>query len=157
MAWQRLIYPLDANTRTTKRIGDKTMTRKELKELLPIMQAWAEGKTIQCNVDDIWRDAEIDLDLSLGDISKFRIKPEPKYRPFKTKEECWQEMLKHQPFGWIKQKENMDEIVHIGRIFESSNTFLITLSIDDGYNVTSSYLFSAYTFADGAPFGVMEE
>ena len=133
------------------------MTRKELKELLPIMQAWAEGKTIQCNVDDIWRDAEIDLDLSLGDISKFRIKPEPKYRPFKTKEECWQEMLKHQPFGWIKQKENMDEIVHIGRIFESSNTFLITLSIDDGYNVTSSYLFSEYTFDDGAPFGIKEE
>lgn len=133
------------------------MTRKELKELLPIMQAWAEGKTIQCNFGDDWRDADIDLDLSLGDISKFRIKPEPKYRPFKSQEECWNEMLKHQPFGWIKQKENKDEIVHIGRIFEGPNTFLITLSIDDGYNVASSYLFSAYTFDDGAPFGVMEE
>ena len=53
------------------------MTRKELKELLPVMQAWAEGKTIQCNFGDGWRDADIDLDLSLGDISKFRIKPEP--------------------------------------------------------------------------------
>ena len=155
MAWQRLIYPLDANTRTTKRIGDKTMTRKELKELLPIMQAYAEGKTIQCNFGDGWRDA--DIDLSLGDISKFRIKPEPKYRPFKTTEECWQEMLKHQPLGWIKQKENKEEIVHIGSIFEGPNTFLITLSIDDGYNVPSSYLFSAYTFADGAPFGIKEE
>lgn len=133
------------------------MTRKELKELLPIMQAWAEGKTIQCNFGDDWRDADIDLDLSLGDISKFRIKPEPKYRPFRTRRECWDEMLKHQPFGWIKQKEYKDEIVHIGRILEVPNTFLITLSIDDGYNVHSSYLFSAYTFADGAPFGIIEE
>lgn len=121
------------------------------------MQAYAEGKTIQCNFGDGWRDVDIDLDLSLGDISKFRIKPEPKYRPFKTTEECWQEMLKHQPFGWIKPKENKEEIVHIGRILEVPNNFLINLSIDQGHDVTSSYLFSAYTFADGAPFGVMEE
>ena len=121
------------------------------------MQAWAEGKTIQCNFGDDWRDADIDLDLSLGNISKFRIKPEPKYRPFKTTEECWQEMLKHQPFGWIKPKENKEEIVHIGRIFEVSNNLLITLSIDEVRNVTSSYLLSAYTFDDGAPFGIKEE
>lgn len=133
------------------------MTREEIKGYIPILQAWAEGKTIQCNVDDIWRDAEIDLDLSLGDISKYRIKPEPKYRPFKTTEECWQEMLKHQPFGWIKPKENKEEIVHIGRILGVPNNFLITLSIDDGYNFTNNYLFSAYTFDDGAPFGIKEE
>ena len=133
------------------------MTRKELKELLPIMQAWAEGKTIQCNFGDDWRDADIDLDLSLGDISKFRIKQEPKYRPFKTTEECWQEMLKHQPCGWIKPKESKDEIVHIGRMLEVPNNFLINLSIDAGHDVTSSYLFSAYTFVDGAPFGIKEE
>ena len=131
------------------------MTREEIKGYIPILQAWAEGKTIQCNVDDIWRDAEIDL--SLGDISKFRIKPEPKYKPFKTTEECWQEMLKHQPFGWIKPKENKEEIVHIGRIFEVPNNLLITLSIDEVRNVTSSYLFGAYTFDDGAPFGIKEE
>ena len=29
MAWQRLIYPLDVNFRTSKIIGDKTMTREE--------------------------------------------------------------------------------------------------------------------------------
>ena len=126
-----------------------------MKDFLPVLQAWAEGKTIQCNVDDIWRDAEIDL--SLGDISKYRIKSEPKYRPFKTTEECWSEMLKHQPFGWIKPKGNKEEIVHIGRILEVPNNFLINLSIDQGHDVTSSYLFSACTFDDGAPFGVMEE
>ena len=66
-------------------------------------------------------------------------------------------MLKHQPFGWIKPKENKEEIVHIGRIFEVPNNLLITLSIDEVRNVTSSYLLSAYTFDDGAPFGIKEE
>lgn len=132
------------------------MTRKELKELLPVMQAYAEGKTVQYFSAGGRRWVDCNDPLFSKDV-KYRIKPESKYRPFKTTEECWQEMLKHQPFGWIKPKENKEEIVHIGRIFEGSNTFLITLSIDDGYNFTSSYLFSAYTFDDGAPFGIKEE
>lgn len=66
-------------------------------------------------------------------------------------------MLKHQPFGWIKQKENEGKIVHIGYIFEVTNQVLITLSSDVGNVTTSSYLFRAYTFADGSPFGIKEE
>ena len=135
------------------------MTREEAKELLPIMQAFAEGKEIQDKIEGLtdWVDTdEINLEY-YGQRLKHRIKPEPKYRPFKTTEECWREMLKHQPFGWIKPKENKEEIVHIGRILEVPNNFLINLSIEQGHDVTSSYLFSAYTFADGAPFGVMEE
>ena len=135
------------------------MTREEVKELLPIMQAFAEGKEIQDKIEGLtdWVDTdEINFEY-YGQRLKHRIKPELKYRPFKTKEECWNEMLKHQPFGWIKQKENKKEIVHIGSIFEGPNNLLITLSIDEGHNVTSSYLYSAYTFDDGAPFGIKEE
>lgn len=29
---------------------------------------------------------------------------EPKYRPFKDIEECWNEMKKHEPFGYVKSK-----------------------------------------------------
>ena len=132
------------------------MTRKEAKELLPIMQAYAEGKTVQyfSAGGRCWVDCN---DPLFSKDVKYRIKPEPKYRPFKTTEECWQEMLKHQPFGWIKPKENKDELVHIGRILEIPNNLFITLSIDEVRNVTSSYLFGAYTFDDGAPFGIKEE
>ena len=132
------------------------MTREEIKEAAKVMEAFANGKKIQYL--DEYNDW-IDTPNPLFDWDKcvYRIKPEPKYRPFKTTEECWQEMQKHQPFGWIKPKENKEEIVHIGRIFEVPNNLLITLSIDEVRNVTSSYLLSAYTFDDGAPFGIKEE
>ena len=66
-------------------------------------------------------------------------------------------MQKHQPFGWIKQKENEGKIVHTGYIIEVTNQVLITLSSDVGNVTTSSYLFRAYTFDDGTPFGVKEK
>ena len=131
------------------------MTREEAKELLPIIQAFAEGNTIQYSSDkEIWNDTKTpDFDRGVF----YRIKSESKYRPFKNQEECWQQMLKHQPFGWIKQKENDGKIVHTGYIFEVTNQVLITLSSDVGNVTTSSYLFRAYTFADGTPFGIKEE
>ena len=140
------------------------ITREEAKELLPIMKAFAEGKQIQDKIEGLtgWVDTDaINLEYE-GQKIKHRIKPEPiktdpNYRSFRTAEECWQEMLKHQPFGWIKQKENDGKIVHRGYIFEVTNQVLITLSSDVGNVTTSSYLFRAYTFADGTPFGIKEE
>ena len=134
------------------------MTRKELKELLPIMQAWAEGKTIQCNFGDGWIDTGIDLDLLLGDVSKYRIKPEPKYRPFRTRRECWDEMLKHQPFGWLKSKEN-EFCISIGEVSwkEGYGDVVITFYTSKPFSLYSNAAYREYTFADGAPFGVIEE
>ena len=125
------------------------MTREEAKELLPIIQAWAEGKSIQYQTDSgSWTD--IIKDLYIGNSpSLYRIKPESKYRPFKTKEECWNEMMKHQPFGWIKNNDtkrlrNIDSIGNSSIDIKGS-----TLYFDVVLNV--------YTFADGAPFGIKEE
>lgn len=83
------------------------MTREEAKELMPIIQAFAEGKEIEsrCIKGDksLWyNDEEPSFDNDL----EYRIKPETKYRPFKDAEECWQEMQKHQPFGWLKDKND---------------------------------------------------
>ena len=79
------------------------MNRNQAKELLPIIQAYAEGKAIEsrCIKGDksLWYDDE---DPSFDDDLEYRIKPEQKYLPFKDAEECWQEMLKHKPFGWVK-------------------------------------------------------
>lgn len=86
------------------------MNRKQAKELLPIISAFAEGKTIQYYyIDAGWADIDPDGAADFSDNpSKYRIKPEHKYRPFSNKEECWQEMQKHQHFGWIKS--NVDKI-----------------------------------------------
>ena len=61
------------------------MTREEEKELPPVIQAFAEGKTIQYET----RDGLIDLDTlnqHCAALLKYRIKSEPKYRPFKIQE-----------------------------------------------------------------------
>ena len=106
--------------------------------MLPIIQAYAEGKTIQFLDGGKW------LDLYESDFYKsperYRIKAEPKYRPFKTKEECWNEMMKHQPFGWVKDKDG--QYIHIVSVREEKSF---------------NYWFNNFTFTDGAPFGVMGE
>ena len=134
------------------------MTREEVKEYLPIMQAFAEGKDIQIRniTDDGWDDINDDRMSFCAKAEAYRIKPEPKYRPFKSQEECWNEMLKHQPFGWLKSIRKQEK-VHIGRVFEVKDFALITLSINEGINNNSSYFFNEYTFADGTPFGIKKE
>ena len=123
------------------------MTREDVKELLPIMQAYSEGKTIEVLSMSItgakWTEIyEPDFVLS---SNKYRIKPEPKYRPFKNKEECWQEMLKHYPLGWIKHIDSQiyENCGYVGK---------------EGIEIASyENVYKYYTFADGTPFGIKEE
>lgn len=117
------------------------MTRDEAKQLLPVVQAWAEGRAIEARsvVDDRWVDVNYSVDFSRG-ARNYRVKPQPKYRPFKDAEECWQEMQKHQPFGWLKDKLN-GTYINVGYV-----------PID---NEVSS--FNSLTFADGQPFGILAE
>ena len=132
------------------------MTREKAKELLPIIQAFAEGKSMQ-RVNSLGVRSDVTGDvLFYCNPEDYRIKPEPEYRPFKAQEECWQEMMKHQPFGWLKSIRKQEK-VHIGRVFEVKDYVLITLSINEDINNDSSYFFNEYTFADGTPFGIKEE
>ena len=109
------------------------MTTEEIKRRSELYSALAEGKTIQIkNTDGEWSDVQpIKLNYIPEELV-FRVKPEPKYRPFKTQEECWEEMLKHQPFGWLKSIRKQEK-VHIGRVFEVKDFALITLSINEAY------------------------
>ena len=132
------------------------MTREEAKELLPIIQAWAEGKNIQFLSDGEWHD------INQADFTcypdKYRIKPEPKYRPFKSQEECWNEMMKHRPFGWLKSKMN-GRFSCIGEVYGSDEfeTVYIALSTSESLSRSSDSMFEQYTFDDGTPFGIKEE
>ena len=127
------------------------MTREEVKHLLPIIQAYADGKNIQyLNKDFIWDDFEDQT--FFGGVS-YRIKPEPKYRPFKTTEECWNEMLKHQPFGWIRNKIT-NSLYNITAIYKHNDIVTITTE----YSVlTSSELLENFVFIDGISLGIKEE
>ena len=133
------------------------MTREEAKRRAELYSALAEGKTIQIlNMEGNWVDVEVKKLNYIPETLKFRIKPQSNYRPFKSQEECWNEMLKHQPFGWLKSIRKQEK-VHIGHVFEVKDFVLITLSINEGINNNSSYFFNEYTFDDGTPFGIKEE
>ena len=132
------------------------MTREEAKELLPIMQAFAEGKTIEYRgYGGAWKVAQTP---TWSSHLCYRIKPEPKYRPFKTQEECWNEMLKHQPFGWVKSKDK-DYFHLIGLVqFESEfEDVIITFATSENLARSSHSIYENYIFADGTPFGIREE
>ena len=134
------------------------MTKEEIREAAKVMEAYANGKKIQY-LDEYnkWIDAT-NPSFNWSNYI-FRIKPEPKYRPFKTQEECWNEMLKHQPFGWVKDEYKYVHIVcvHKNEIEfspdEDDNGTLFTSTMD----FTSVYEQGGYTFADGTPFGIKEE
>lgn len=126
------------------------MNREQAKKLLPIIQAFAGGKTILVQEDIDWRYLSDDADFNLNPL-RYRIKPEPKYRPFTNADECWQEMQKHQPFGWIKDGVSMYNIITIRQydiIIHNGARF-----ISHSFN----WLFECFTFADGASFGVKKE
>ena len=136
------------------------MTREQAKELLPVIKALAEGKTIQDKIEGVtdWVDTdEINLEYN-GQRLKHRIKPESEYRPFKTQEECWNEMMKHQPFGWLKSKMN-GRFRCIGEVSWSDEfeTVYIALSTSELLSRSADSVFEEYTFADGTPFGIQEE
>ena len=128
------------------------MTREEAKELLPIIQAFVEGKTIEYReYDGEWKEAHTP---TWSSRLFYRIKPELKYRCFKSQEECWQEMLKHQPFGWLKNKKNGD-VALIGNMCQDKEVLIIwTLNHETNY---ASDLFNDWVFADGTPFGIKKE
>lgn len=103
------------------------MTREEVKQLLPIIQALAEGEVIECrakigrlkgvvDIPNKWTETK---EIWCINSLEYRIKPEqePKYRPFKNAEECWQEMQKHLPFGWIKCKGGCFNIVYVNNFY----------------------------------------
>ena len=128
------------------------MNRNQAKEILPIIQAFIDGKQIQ-HLYNKWEDIEnLTSDLIINP-ELYRIKPEPKYRPFKNAEECWKEMQKHQPFGSIKSKD--DSTINKFMFIDSlqNNAANICTSCDFSYNK----LAECYIFADGTPFGIKEE
>lgn len=124
------------------------MTREQAKKLLPVIQAFSEGKDIETKTGSGW--ISIESMSFAGNPDSYRIKPEPKYRPFANAEECWAEMQKHEPFGWVKCKGD-------------GSLGLITLIINEesiyinSIGSNSERTMREFTFCDGTPFGILEE
>lgn len=131
------------------------MTREEAKNFLPFATALAEGRQIQTldvNSGD-WEDIdEITVDYFLSHHLDYRVKPEPTYRPFRNVSECWNEMQKHQPFGWLESQRNFFKIIHI-----DDNSIGYGSACGVVLHSNFDYLVKDMFFADGTPFGMEEE
>ena len=81
-------------------------------------------------------------------LQYYRIKPE--YRPFKDAKECFEEIQKHKPYGWVKDASKMYNITII-----RNDGIIVNTSIDDSlYSFKSAF---SLKFIDGTQFGIKEE
>ena len=131
------------------------MNRKEAAELSPIIKAFSERRPIQYRIKDNksakWNDVDKNYHKFSPHSFMYRIKPEPKYHPFEDIEECWQEMQKHQPFGWVRAKEDKS-LSLITLMISERDIFINCIGGSTMYD-----LMEKFTFADGAVFGILEE
>ena len=128
------------------------MNRKEAAELSPFIKAFGEGKDIEMRSKNPhtqlngWTKMD---EFILGNF-EYRIKPEPKYRPFKDAEEYWVEMCKHHHFSWVKWNDVRYNIY----VVSSTSVCLINGNCE---NMDFAYAYQKLKFADGTPFGVKVE
>ena len=125
------------------------MTREQAKHLAEIFNAYAEGKTIEVFLDLDWKWVEVPSDGYCFDVENksYRIKKEPKYRPFKNAKECFEEMKKHYPIGWMYWDNILVHITEIGVGYVEFDSCIY--SFVEAFN-------KGFTFADGQPFGIEE-
>ncbi len=135
------------------------MDRNQAKEFYPFLQAFAEGKVIECRTKpsavkgtDIPNDWTEMKEIEFWSNIEYRIKPEPTYRPFKDAEECWQEMEKHKPFGWVKDKKDGHHA-----LITAVDDDTCGMSLNGNAAWSLSGIMDLFTFADGNPFGVKVE
>lgn len=134
------------------------MTRDEARELAKVMIAYADGKDIEHRLygDNKWaifngdnKDHYLSFDFSKY---AYRIKKEPTYRPFKNEKECWEEMQKHSPFGWVNTLTSKYWLIEHIASFDTGFEVII-----DGNYFKPEVAFKELTFIDGTPFGIKED
>ena len=130
------------------------MTKEEARKAAEVMLAYAEGKEkeieFKCKRAENWQlcGEKGELFFNWQD-SEYRIKKESTYRPFKNAKECWEEMLKHQPFGWIRNGVYYQLIRNVNNASIYVDYFVKEFNYEEALG--------DFIFIDGTPFGIKEE
>ena len=126
------------------------MIREEAEKFLPIIQAFAEGKDVEY-YNIYCKKWKLATTPTFNIACDYRIKPKSEYRSFNSKEECWNEMKKHEPFGWVTDGDSNYNI----SIIDSS---IVMIGNYEEYTWSHSYehALKALKFIDGTPFGIKE-
>src|SRR5574344_1756897 len=126
------------------------MTSEEAQRLSPIIQAYSEGKPLEYLVPE-GKCTELKEPESNYDASLYRVKPEAKYRSFRTTEECFEEMKKHEPFGWVVNE------VGVYKFICGVRKDAILFSLEPIVSLDFRNALHKCAFADGTPFGAVWE
>lgn len=129
------------------------MVDEDTKDLISAIQAYKTGKPVQVYMKetDTWKDLTEEPNWTSD--NKYRAKPFVPYRPFNSIKECYDEMVKHYPFGLLT---NRKEYIQVVEIFEGTfNTCYIVIPKEKTLvNFTFTDAFNNYQFIDGSKFGV---
>lgn len=130
------------------------MEKEQAKELLPFIKAYAEGKQLQFkNSKGNWVDFCYNVIFDNLNPGEVRLKSSVTHRPFNSPSECWEEMKKHQPFGWVKSKD-CDLRQYVTSV--DSEGVIITDYEEGVLFLAYCVVFNDFTFEDGEPFGIKE-
>ena len=127
------------------------MTREAARKMAEVMLAYAEGKNIQFAPQgtESWQPCKNPM-FNFIDYA-YKVHPELKYRPFKDADECLEEIKKHNPLGWVRNK--CKERLLINRIDNNG------IEVDEGGLCMSfewAIIDEHIKFVDGTPFGIKE-
>ena len=135
------------------------MTREESRKAAEVMLAYADGKDLQIGGQGSNEWVDVTIPVFNWELNSYRVKPETTYRPFKDAKECFEEMQKHQPFGWITLQCGQKSGSKASIIKLTDNCFYF---VGDGSGICHNlynYEFDKHfwLFADGTPFGIKVE
>ena len=130
---------------------------KTTKEKIEIMQSYEDGKEIEMLIDGKWE--FIAIPHWNWELTDYRVKEEPKYRPYKDTEEMINDFCERsgakrstmgEPFIWVKYKAE----VNIAKCLITSFTDSFAYISSKKYSL--SELFDDFTYCDGTPIGKKE-
>lgn len=124
----------------------KDMLRENCRALLPIMQAYAEGKTIEVLNEFTGKWQELPEPKFDNTPERYRVKGEKEYRPFRNGDECFDEMHRHPDFGYVKRNH---VYLSVWDIYSDA----IHTSEDCDECLFYEDALKEVTFTDGKPFG----
>lgn len=134
------------------------MTIEETKKAIEVMQAFVDGKKIEFRCDDLSEWEEVIEPFWCFGKCDYRIKPEPRYRPFKSAEEVMEAIKEHGDWLVFHDPKG-DYYHHISAVLPERKDLGEPLRVrfNGGTHRIDPEDYTFYKFADGTPFGVKEK
>lgn len=134
------------------------MTKEETLKAIKVMQDFVDGKTIEWFNEDHWETITDPCWEWDEDNPQYRVKPELHYRPFQSAEEVMEAIKEH---GYFIKRPNSSALYNIIRLNQDELS-IIDINIcgkvnGSDYMSFEQLLNSKWSFADGTPFGKLEE